>query len=103
MLCHLSAFSGFLIPFGQLIGPLAIWLVKKEEMPFVDQQGKESLNFQITITIGFLICMPLIFIIIGFFLLWLLIIFDIAMIVIACIKSNEGIRYRYPISIRLLN
>ena len=53
MFCHLSALAGYIgIPFGNIIGPLIIWMVKKEQFKFVDDQGKESLNFQITITIA---------------------------------------------------
>src|SRR5690242_19907337 len=52
MLCHLLAFSGHFIPFGHIIGPLVLWLIKKDDSPFVDDQGKESLNFQITMTIA---------------------------------------------------
>ena len=51
MLCHLSTFAGYLVPFGNISGPLIVWLVKKDEYAFVDDQGKESLNFQISITI----------------------------------------------------
>ena len=51
MLCHFSAFSGLIFPFGNFLAPLIIWLIKKEEMPFVEDQGKEVLNFQISMTI----------------------------------------------------
>lgn len=51
MLCHLVAFSGFIIPFGSIIGPLVMWLIKKEESEFINYHGKESLNFQISIAI----------------------------------------------------
>ena len=47
MLCHLSAVAGFVIPFGSILGPLVVWLIKKDEMPIVDLHGKKSLNFQI--------------------------------------------------------
>ena len=60
MLCHLLAFCGFVFPFGGIIAPLVLWLVKKDEMPFVNDQGKEALNFQITVAIAVLICIPLI-------------------------------------------
>ena len=51
MLCHLSSLAGSVIPFGNIVGPLVVWLIKKDEYAFVDDQGKESLNFQISITI----------------------------------------------------
>ena len=59
MFAHFAAFAGFVIPFGNIIGPLIVWQMKKD-MPFVDDQGKEALNFQITVSIAVLICFPLI-------------------------------------------
>lgn len=102
MLCHLTAFSGFIIPFGSILGPLIIWLIKKDEMPFVDDQGKESLNFQITMLFAFIISFVLMFILIGFVLMGVVAIFDIVMLIIASIKANEGVAYRYPYAIRLI-
>lgn len=102
MLCHLSAFLGFIIPFGNILGPLVIWLIKKAEYPFVDDQGKEALNFQISILIAFIISAILMFIAIGFLLMVAVAIYAIVMIIIAAIKANEGVAYRYPYALRLI-
>lgn len=102
MLCHLSAFAGFIIPFGGIVAPLVIWLIKKDEMPFVNDQGKEVLNFLITIFIASLVCMALMVVLIGFILLPILAIYAIIMIVIAAMKANEGVYYRYPYTMRLI-
>lgn len=102
MLCHLIAFAGFVIPLGNIIGPLVIWLLKKDEFEFVDDQGKESLNFQISIIIYAIISAILIVVIVGIFLLIALGIFAIVMIIIASVRANEGIRFRYPLNIRFL-
>ena len=102
LLCHLVALAGFIIPFGNIVGPLVIWLIKKDEMPFVDDQGKESLNFQISMTIYTLIAGLLIFAFIGFVLLPAVAILNLVFIVIASVKANQGIRYRYPLCIRLI-
>ena len=102
MLCHLIALSGFIVPFGCIIGPLIIWLIKKDEMPFVDDQGKESLNFQLTMLIAFIVAALLMVVFIGVFLVMVVAIFDLVMIIIATIKANDGIRYRYPWAIRFL-
>ncbi len=102
MLCHLTALAGFLLPFGHIIGPLVIWLIKKNEIPFVDEQGKESLNFQITVSIAFVICIPLIFVIIGIPLMAAIGIANLVLIIIATIKANSGEHYRYPFAIRLI-
>lgn len=103
MAAHLSALAGFVIPFGSIIGPLVVWLVKKDEMPFVNSQGKEALNFQITVAIGALICFVLILLIIGLFLLWALAIVDLVFIVIAAVQASKGVDYRYPFSFRFIN
>lgn len=102
MFCHLSAFSGYLIPFGSVLGPLIIWLIKKDEMTFVDDQGKESLNFQLTMLIAVIVSAILMLVFIGFLLLGVLIIFQIIVIIMASIKANEGVRYRYPYTIRFI-
>ena len=100
---HLAAFAGAIIPFlGLILGPLIIWLLKREQMPFVDDQGKEALNFQITVAIGFAICFVLMFVLIGFPLMILLGLFDLVFTIIAAIKANEGERYRYPYALRLI-
>jgi uncharacterized Tic20 family protein len=102
MLCHLGALAGYIIPFGNIIAPLIIWMVKKDESDLVKDQGKESLNFQISLAIGYLICIPLFFILIGFFLMIALGIYALVMIIIASMKANEGQKYRYPICIRFI-
>jgi hypothetical protein len=102
MLCHLSALAGFIIPFGNIIGPLLIWLIKKDESSFVDDQGKEALNFQISITIYCLVAAMLILIIIGIFLLIGLGILALVLIIVASVKTNSGEKFRYPLTIRLI-
>lgn len=102
MFAHLSALAGFVIPFGNVIGPLVIWLVKKDTMPFVDEQGKESLNFQITVTIAAIICMALIVVLIGIPLLFVVGLIALVLTVIAGVKANEGVHYRYPFALRLI-
>ena len=102
MLCHIGALAGFIIPFGNIIAPLIIWSVKKADSSVVDDQGKESLNFQITITIASIVAWLLTFIMIGIPILIALGVFDLVMIIIAGIKANEGKKYRYPVNIRFI-
>jgi uncharacterized Tic20 family protein len=102
MFCHLAAFAGFIIPLGSVIGPLVIWLLKKDQSEYVDYHGKESLNFQITMLIALLISFILIFVVIGFFLLIGLAIFNLVIIIIASVKANDGERYQYPFSFRFI-
>lgn len=102
MFAHLSALVGIIIPFGNILGPLLIWLLKKETMPFVDDQGKEALNFQITVTIALLVCIVLMFVLIGLLLLPLVGLAALILTIIAAVKANEGTAYRYPFTLRLV-
>lgn len=102
MLTHLSALSGFIIPFGNIVGPLVFWLINKDKMPFVDDQGKEALNFQITMAIASIISAVLILVIIGFVLIFAVMIVSVVFTIIATLKANNGEYYRYPLSIRLI-
>jgi len=85
-----------------VIGPLIIWLIKKDEHPFVDQQGKEALNFQITLLIGYVIGSVLTVVCIGAIILPLVWLLGIIFGIIAAMKANEGIAYRYPFAIRIV-
>ncbi|MBB4867245.1 putative Tic20 family protein [Pseudomonas nitritireducens] len=100
MFCHFAAFLGFIFPFGNLIGPLIVWQVKRESDPFVDRQGKEALNFQITVSLAVVVSFLLMLVVIGFFLLGLVSIGALVLTIIAGIKANEGLDYRYPFTWR---
>ncbi len=102
MFCHLIVFAGYIIPFASIIGPLVIWVIKKDEMPFVEDQGKESLNFQITMMLATIASALLMFVLIGFVLIFVVLIFQFIVIIIASIKANEGVYYRYPLNIRFI-
>ncbi len=102
MLCHLLSFSGYLVPFGSVLGPLIVWMIKKDDMPFVNDQGKESLNFQLTMLIAVIVSVILCFVLIGFLMLGVVLIFQIVVVIIASIKANDGIKYRYPYTIRFI-
>ena len=103
MICHLSALAGFLVPFGNIVGPLIVWLIKRSEMPMVDVHGKEALNFQITVSIGILICIPLMFVLIGIPLMFAIGLAALVLTIMAAVKiSNGNLDYQYPFAIRLL-
>ena len=102
MIAHLSALIGFIIPFGNLIGPLVIWQMKKD-MPFVVDQGKEALNFQITVVIAVFVCLLLSLVVIGMLLLPVVGIGALVLTVMAGIKANNGEAYRYPFTLRLIS
>ena len=87
---------------SSFIAPLVIYLLKKDESAFVSEHAKESLNFQITMFILFMISFILMLVLIGFLLIWLLSIANLVLVVIATIKANENKMYRYPINFRLI-
>ncbi len=102
MLCHLIALVGLLIPFGNILGPLVIWLVKKDQSHFVDVEGKEALNFNITVAIAGFVSFLLMAVAIGFVLVVIVAIFWIVMAIVAASKASSGEHYRYPLTIRLV-
>ena len=104
MLCHLTALSGFVgVGFGFILGPLVCWLVKKNEYEFVDDQGKEALNFQITMFIALVVSGVLCLAFIGFLLLPAVVIVEIIFTIIGAVKASNGEWYRYPFALRLVN
>lgn len=104
MLSHLLALVGyFLIPFGNVAAPLIIYLMKKDESPFVADQSKESLNFQISVCIYALISGVLVLILIGFLLLAVVVVAAAILTIIASVKAANGETYRYPLTIRLIS
>lgn len=96
MLCHLLGL------FTSFVGPLVIWLIKKDEDQFVDTQGKEALNFQITVIFASIAAGILSFVCIGFLIAFAVGISDIVFCVLASIASSKGQNYHYPVSLRLV-
>jgi uncharacterized Tic20 family protein len=119
MLCHFAALAGLLIPFGGILGPLVVWMMKKKELPEIDPHGKESVNFQLSMLIINLIFSLFIFGTIGYgaltgspfallsrgiglvLLLELIRFISWVLVVIAGVKANNGELFRYP-SIRFI-
>ncbi len=91
----LAIFTGFL-------GPLILWLVKKNESRYLDAQGKEVLNYIITIFLALLVNIPLWFILIGILIHFAIIIASIVFFIMGAIKASKGEFYRFPWALRLL-
>ena len=105
MACHLIALTGLLIPpiIASIVATLVLWLIKREDSALIDDQGRESLNFQITIfiySIASVLMIPLLGL--GIPLLVAVVVFDFVFILVAAVKASEGITYRYPACIRLI-
>ena len=103
MFCHLGGLVGhLLVGFGHIVAPLVLWLMKREQMPFVNQEGKEALNFQISITVYAIGSGILVTFCIGIPMLIALGIFDLIVVILACIDASNGKGYKYPLCIRFI-
>jgi uncharacterized Tic20 family protein len=114
VLCHLSSLIMFLgVPFGNILGPLIVWLLKRSESPAIDLHGRESLNFQISLTLYLLaftaVTVALMFVLVGFLLIPALIVvaclgpvIDLVFVIIASVRASNGEPYRYPLTIRFI-
>lgn len=103
MYCHLASLLGFVLPaFGNFLGPALVWLLKKNDYPFVDDQGKEALNFQITLLLISIVAGFLAAVLIGVFILYLLPFYWLVLTIMAAVKASDGVSYRYPYTLRLL-
>ena len=106
MLCHLISLSGFIVPLGNILGPLFVWLFRRKRSPFIDTHGKEALNFQISIAIYSIIStvalvldfFPIVFLSIA----WAIMVLLLFGVVKATIRANRGLPYRYPFSRRFI-
>ena len=103
MLAHLSALAGLVVPLiGIVLGPLVVWLAKRDESVFVAAHAKEALNFNISVLLGAILCMLLMLVFIGVLLGTALFIAWLVMTLVAAIKASEGHPYQYPFSLRLV-
>ncbi len=103
MLSHLAALLGYVgIPFGHIFGPLIIWLTKKDEDTFISVHARESLNFQISITIYMMLSFILMFVLIGFVLIFVIMVLHITLSIVAALRANDGQFYRYPFTFRFV-
>lgn len=99
MFCHLSAFASFFFPFGGIIGPIICWLSKRDESMWVDINGRNSLNFQLSMLLYMVLALPLILIIIGIPIIIMIVVLKMICIVIASVKASKGELFRYPLMI----
>lgn len=100
--CHLSALLGYLLPFGHLIGPSAIWFLKRHALPGVEQAGREVLNFQLSATLYMLAGLFLSFFLIGLVVLFLVVVFHFSMVLYGSLRAQRGAEVRYPFTIRFI-
>jgi uncharacterized Tic20 family protein len=103
MVAHLAALAFFIFPFGNILGPLIVYLAKRDQSAFVAAHAKEALNFNITVLLGGLLSFLLLLFFIGVLFGTLIIMFWLVMTILAALKANEGLPYRYPFTLRLVS
>ena len=108
MLGHLSAFTAFITGIGCVLGPLIVWLIKRDTMPFAGEQAKEALNFNISMIIAFAALWLFTILTLGIGLLIVvpaglaLFVGWLVLTIMAAVKANAGEHYRYPFALRLV-
>jgi uncharacterized Tic20 family protein len=104
LFAHLAGLVASALGGLSFLGPLIIWLIKKDQSPFVADQAKEALNFQIAVTIALLVSGVIAFLTcIGVILLPIVGIGALVFAVMGAMEANKGVYYRYPYTIRLIN
>jgi len=100
--CHLSALLGYVVPLGHLLGPMAIWLAKRNEYPGIEQTGRRVLNFQLSVTVYVLAALFLSFLLIGLVLLFLVVVFHFSVVLYAALYAQRGEDIHYPLSMKFI-
>jgi len=101
-LAHLSAFAMYFTGIGHIVGPMIIWLWKRDTNPFVASEAREAMNFNISVSIYALVALVLCLIVIGIPLLIAIHTFQVICIIVAALKASDGIHFRYPLNLRLV-
>lgn len=102
MLCHLSAISAAFTVIGGIVCPIIFWALKKDRFPFVDRQGREAINFNISFLVYSVIAGILCFVFIGFILWPIVALGWLILLIIASIRTYSGEDYRYPFIFRVV-
>ena len=99
---HLSTFAGLVVPFGSVIGPLAVWLTRRDRDPFIDQAGREALNFGISIAVYGSVLLVAALMLVGIPLLIMGVVAWVVLASLAAVKASQGQTYRYPLTMRFV-
>jgi len=101
--CHLAAVFGYISFIGFVVGPLVVWFLKKGEDEFIDEQGKEAVNFQLSMILYYIGAAILSLVLIGIPILIGLFIFQLVEIILGSVRAKEGVSYKYPLTIRFIS
>ena len=102
--CHFGGFAGLLVPgIGHVLAPLVLWMLRRDESAYVDHHGREALNFQISMTLYWIVAAALVWLLIGFLLLLVVGVVHFVFMVLASYAASRGELYRYPFTLRLVS
>lgn len=102
MFGHLAGLLGFVIPFASVLAPLVLWLMNRSRHPYIDEQGREAINFQLTILVYLLLSFGLVLALVGLVMIPLIVLFQLVMVLVAAVRVNDGEAWRYPVTLRFL-
>lgn len=102
VVCHLLSFVGFVMPLGNILGPLVLWLIKRGSSPYLDAVGKETLNFNISWSIYLIVAALTMLVLIGFVLFPLVALAWLVLAIIGAVTASNGKFHRYPLTIRFI-
>lgn len=100
LLMHLSQFAGFVVPFAGIVLPIVMWATNKDEFPEIDSHGKNIVNWVLSLLIYTVIAAILMFVVIGFFLFFGLMLMNIIFAIIGAVKASQNVAWQYPLSIK---
>lgn len=103
ILVHASGFVGLVLPLGNIIAPLLIWLVKREDSQFVDENGRNAVNFQISWSIYLFVSLLTIFVLIGLLLAPLVALGWLILVIVASVRASNEEVYEYPLTINFIS
>lgn len=97
---HLSQFGGYLVPYGGMVIPIAMWIYGRDHNSFVDENGKEIVNFLISYCIYSVVVIILCFLLVGFILIPFFLLLGLLAPILGAIAASKGQSFRYPLTIR---
>ena len=102
LLFHLSQFTSIIIPLAGIILPVVMWATNKDEFPIVDAHARNLFNWSLSLLLYLIISIPLIFIVIGVISIYTLCVLNIVFVIMAAVKANKGVLWKYPLSINFV-
>jgi len=100
---HLSGLAGYVVPTASVVAPLVLWLIKRNQSPFVDDHGREALNFQISMVLWMLVSVLLAMVCIGALMIPAVLLTQFIASIVMAVRANRGEYVRYPVTIRFLS